>query len=188
MLPRSLVEGQIVSLNHLFTIAAVDICINFCRSNGWSGFYKGIEAKLLQTILMAALMFTTYEHISRTVFKVMRASVQRKSWLLWPFYHPTNARGNHFLLRHITVGCLQSTSYFSKFSLFSSECWSMIIIHIMGHLCHIFFPFVSLWFWSWSLILLWTRFSKRFVLYSPIYYSYNLFIPHSWQIDSVTTK
>lgn len=56
-------------------IAVINFQLNdFCRMSGYKGFYKGIEAKLLQTILMAALMFTTYERISRFVFKLMAAS------------------------------------------------------------------------------------------------------------------
>ena len=43
------------------------------RTKGVLGLYKGLEAKLTQTVLMAALMFLTYEKIAQTVFKIMRA-------------------------------------------------------------------------------------------------------------------
>ncbi len=33
--------------------------------------YKGLEAKLTQTVLMSALMYLTYEKIAAFVFKLM---------------------------------------------------------------------------------------------------------------------
>lgn len=44
------------------------------RSQGVQGLYKGLEAKLLQTVLTAALMFLFYEKITATVFRVMKAA------------------------------------------------------------------------------------------------------------------
>lgn len=41
------------------------------RRHGVLGLYKGLEAKLLQTVLTAALMFVVYEKIMRVTFKVM---------------------------------------------------------------------------------------------------------------------
>lgn len=41
------------------------------RKQGVSGLYKGMEAKLLQTILTAALMFLAYEKISTLVFRIL---------------------------------------------------------------------------------------------------------------------
>jgi len=41
-------------------------------SQGWSSLYKGLEAKLTQTVAMAALMFLTYEKIAAVVFSIMR--------------------------------------------------------------------------------------------------------------------
>jgi len=35
------------------------------------GLFKGLEAKLLQTVLTAALMFLLYEKIANTTFRVM---------------------------------------------------------------------------------------------------------------------
>ncbi|ELU07461.1 hypothetical protein CAPTEDRAFT_226474 [Capitella teleta] len=40
---------------------------------GFKGLYKGLELKLTQTVLMAALMFFTYEKIASIVFRIMRA-------------------------------------------------------------------------------------------------------------------
>ncbi|XP_013865582.1 peroxisomal membrane protein PMP34 [Austrofundulus limnaeus] len=41
------------------------------RTHGFLGLYKGLEAKLLQTVLTAALMFVVYEKITAATFKVM---------------------------------------------------------------------------------------------------------------------
>lgn len=42
-----------------------------CRKYGVLGLYKGLEAKLLQTVLTAALMFVVYEKVTAATFKVM---------------------------------------------------------------------------------------------------------------------
>jgi adenine nucleotide transporter 17 len=42
------------------------------KSQGWLSLYKGLEAKMTQTVAMAALMFLTYEKIAATVFRLMR--------------------------------------------------------------------------------------------------------------------
>ena len=42
-----------------------------CREGGVLGLYKGLEAKLLQTVLTAALMFMTYEKIAASIFRIM---------------------------------------------------------------------------------------------------------------------
>jgi len=47
------------------------------RENGVRGLYKGLEAKMLQTVFTAALMFVTYEKLAAFIFKLMR--VQRKA-------------------------------------------------------------------------------------------------------------
>ncbi|XP_035233875.1 peroxisomal membrane protein PMP34-like, partial [Stegodyphus dumicola] len=44
------------------------------RTNGVKGLYKGLEAKLLQTVLTAALMFLCYEKIAAFVFHIMGLS------------------------------------------------------------------------------------------------------------------
>nr|XP_019957364.1 PREDICTED: peroxisomal membrane protein PMP34-like [Paralichthys olivaceus] len=41
------------------------------KRNGVLGLYKGLEAKLLQTVLTAALMFVVYEKITTATFRVM---------------------------------------------------------------------------------------------------------------------
>uniref|UniRef100_A0A8B9L4Z9 Solute carrier family 25 member 17 n=1 Tax=Astyanax mexicanus TaxID=7994 RepID=A0A8B9L4Z9_ASTMX len=43
----------------------------FSRRNGVIGLYKGLEAKLLQTVLTAALMFVVYEKIAAVTFRMM---------------------------------------------------------------------------------------------------------------------
>lgn len=43
----------------------------FHRRYGFWGLFKGLEAKLLQTVLTAALMFVCYEKIAAIVFAVM---------------------------------------------------------------------------------------------------------------------
>ncbi|KAM6956876.1 peroxisomal membrane protein PMP34 [Aplochiton taeniatus] len=47
------------------------LLINRVRKYGVLGLFKGLEAKLLQTVLTAALMFLLYEKIAGTTFKVM---------------------------------------------------------------------------------------------------------------------
>lgn len=43
-----------------------------CKRRGFRGMFRGLEAKLLQTVLMAALMFSTYEKITRFVFTLLQ--------------------------------------------------------------------------------------------------------------------
>lgn len=43
----------------------------FYRRFGLVGLYKGLEAKLLQTVLTAALMFLVYEKLTAITFTVM---------------------------------------------------------------------------------------------------------------------
>lgn len=45
-----------------------------CRKYGMLGLFKGLEAKLLQTVLTAALMFLLYEKIASCTFRVMGLS------------------------------------------------------------------------------------------------------------------
>jgi len=49
----------------------VNLLKDIIQKNGIQGLYKGLEAKLLQTILMSALMFMTYEKIAHYVFHVL---------------------------------------------------------------------------------------------------------------------
>ncbi|XP_023137491.1 peroxisomal membrane protein PMP34 [Amphiprion ocellaris] len=48
------------------------------KRHGVLGLYKGLEAKLLQTVLTAALMFVVYEKITAATFKVMGLSRKLK--------------------------------------------------------------------------------------------------------------
>lgn len=47
------------------------LLINRVRRSGLLGLFKGLEAKLLQTVLTAALMFLLYEKIAAATFRVM---------------------------------------------------------------------------------------------------------------------
>ncbi|KAG9279185.1 peroxisomal membrane protein PMP34 [Astyanax mexicanus] len=47
------------------------LLINRVRRSGILGLFKGLEAKLLQTVLTAALMFLLYEKIAAATFRVM---------------------------------------------------------------------------------------------------------------------
>ncbi|XP_047213332.1 peroxisomal membrane protein PMP34-like [Girardinichthys multiradiatus] len=47
------------------------LLVNRARKHGVLGLFKGLEAKLLQTVLTAALMFLLYEKIASCTFKVM---------------------------------------------------------------------------------------------------------------------
>jgi len=42
------------------------------REQGVKGLSKGLEAKLLQTVSTAALMFVTYEKIAAFIFTLLR--------------------------------------------------------------------------------------------------------------------
>jgi len=46
--------------------------------HGINGLFKGLESKILQTVLTSALMFTIYEKIVSFIFKLMRAKRQVK--------------------------------------------------------------------------------------------------------------
>lgn len=48
------------------------------RKFGMLGLFKGLEAKLLQTVLTAALMFLLYEKIASCTFRVMGLSRHHK--------------------------------------------------------------------------------------------------------------
>lgn len=53
------------------------------REHGFLGLYKGMEAKLLQTVMTAALMFLAYEKISAFIFAMSRKMV--KQWIICLF-------------------------------------------------------------------------------------------------------
>ncbi|KAJ8387603.1 hypothetical protein AAFF_G00152990 [Aldrovandia affinis] len=49
----------------------VYLLLNRVRKHGILGLFKGLEAKLLQTVLTAALMFLLYEKIASSTFRLM---------------------------------------------------------------------------------------------------------------------
>lgn len=59
--------GLIGSLSNV-----IKLFLDRVKNQGFFGLYKGLEAKLLQTVLTAALMFVVYEKITAATFKVMR--------------------------------------------------------------------------------------------------------------------
>lgn len=58
--------GLMGSLSNVITLF-----LDRVKTQGFFGLYKGLEAKLLQTVLTAALMFVVYEKITAATFKVM---------------------------------------------------------------------------------------------------------------------
>uniref|UniRef100_A0A673YKY7 Solute carrier family 25 member 17 n=1 Tax=Salmo trutta TaxID=8032 RepID=A0A673YKY7_SALTR len=56
-------------LNSLRSV--MHLLINRVKKYGMLGLFKGLEAKLLQTVLTAALMFLLYEKIASSTFRVM---------------------------------------------------------------------------------------------------------------------
>ncbi|XP_056437829.1 peroxisomal membrane protein PMP34 [Gadus chalcogrammus] len=56
----------------------VALLMDRIKKHGFLGLYKGLEAKLLQTVLTAALMFVVYEKITTATFKVMRINKAMK--------------------------------------------------------------------------------------------------------------
>ncbi|XP_019719975.1 peroxisomal membrane protein PMP34 isoform X2 [Hippocampus comes] len=54
------------------------LLVNRVRKFGMLGLFKGLEAKLLQTVLTAALMFLLYEKIASCTFRVMGLSSHHK--------------------------------------------------------------------------------------------------------------
>lgn len=71
--PLQLVQAKFRSgsrnVKKLNTLQAL---LDIIRSNGAKGLFKGLEAKLLQTVLTASLMFLCYEKIVSFVFHIMR--------------------------------------------------------------------------------------------------------------------
>jgi len=57
----------------------IEIMTSIVQRNGFNGLYKGLESKLLQTVLTTALMFLCYEKISSFVFQIMRGTHKTKS-------------------------------------------------------------------------------------------------------------
>ncbi|XP_061604125.1 peroxisomal membrane protein PMP34 [Phyllopteryx taeniolatus] len=63
-------------LSSLMTVKC--LLANRVRKFGMLGLFKGLEAKLLQTVLTAALMFLLYEKIATCTFRVMGLSNHHK--------------------------------------------------------------------------------------------------------------
>lgn len=61
--------------NRLSSESMIEILLYIFKYEGFRGLYKGVEAKLLQTVLTAALMFVTYEKIVSLVFRTF--SIER---------------------------------------------------------------------------------------------------------------
>ncbi|CAG0916444.1 unnamed protein product [Notodromas monacha] len=53
------------------SMGVLEIMRTILRTQGFIGLYKGLEAKLLQTVLSAALMFLCYEKITSFVFFIL---------------------------------------------------------------------------------------------------------------------
>lgn len=66
---NSVISGS--DLLALGLLLKVNLCL-YCREQGVKGLYKGLEAKLLQTVSTAALMFVTYEKIAAFIFRLLR--------------------------------------------------------------------------------------------------------------------
>jgi len=49
----------------------IRILVLLFKRGGLASVFKGLEAKLLQTVLTAALMFVLYEKIARFVFLIL---------------------------------------------------------------------------------------------------------------------
>lgn len=58
----------------------IQMCLYILKNNGVAGLFRGLEAKLLQTVLTAALMFAAYEKIASTVLSLLirKPSVLKK--------------------------------------------------------------------------------------------------------------
>ncbi|XP_067642623.1 peroxisomal membrane protein PMP34 isoform X2 [Eurosta solidaginis] len=53
--------------NEVDSKSMVKIMLSILQHHGFKGLFRGLEAKILQTVLTAALMFTIYEKIAATV-------------------------------------------------------------------------------------------------------------------------
>lgn len=51
--------------------STIQMLLYLIKKNGVLGLYRGLEAKLLQTVLTAALMFATYEKIAKFVLSLL---------------------------------------------------------------------------------------------------------------------
>ncbi|CAH0551021.1 unnamed protein product [Brassicogethes aeneus] len=58
-------------LNKQQNIYTLSLLLSILKKDGPGALYQGLETKLLQTVLAAALMFMTYEKVSRLVFMLL---------------------------------------------------------------------------------------------------------------------
>jgi adenine nucleotide transporter 17 len=59
-------------------LGTLEMVLTILKSNGFKGLYSGLEAKLWQTTLTAALMFMAYEKIARFIKILLRATAPAK--------------------------------------------------------------------------------------------------------------
>ncbi|XP_054733267.1 peroxisomal membrane protein PMP34 isoform X1 [Anastrepha obliqua] len=52
----------------------IEIMLSILQHNGFKGLFRGLEAKILQTVLTAALMFMVYEKVAATVGVLLKTS------------------------------------------------------------------------------------------------------------------
>lgn len=53
-------------------IGMIKMMMDILQQQGFKGLFRGMEAKILQTVLTAALMFMAYEKINNTVFLLLK--------------------------------------------------------------------------------------------------------------------
>ncbi|XP_008559002.1 peroxisomal membrane protein PMP34 [Microplitis demolitor] len=79
--PLQLVQSKLRHGHNYENLSAnagtLQILLYILKKQGLGGLYKGMEAKLLQTVLTAALMFLAYEKISKFVFKILYRPIVR---------------------------------------------------------------------------------------------------------------
>lgn len=49
----------------------IQMLLHIVKTSGVEGLFRGLEAKILQTVLTAALMFATYEKIAKFVMSLL---------------------------------------------------------------------------------------------------------------------
>lgn len=64
--PKNVNTGKSVTGN-----AVMDMFLSIVDKYGIAGLFRGLEAKLLQTVMTAALMFMAYEKIVKTVSSLL---------------------------------------------------------------------------------------------------------------------
>lgn len=69
-------EGIALSLGASKEIGTMQMLARIWKQDGRSGFFKGLDAKLAQTVLNAALMFAFYERLLEVVRKTLLVSLR----------------------------------------------------------------------------------------------------------------